>query len=417
MPEHSQPNNTMPVWLNWLRQRLLPSGSDTLMVAAYIIILGALINFILGSSIPPGPRYYATIVFLAALFVLNILLTDIERVFPGAPGHTLFFGLSFVLFTLINYLGLSDGWSLLPFLLFMIASQAAVTFPWPISIGYSIMLVLSWFGVLYLHTGSLDPIVINAAPIGLGLVFSLTFSMVLQRVAAETDRANRLLADLQTANVELERAREREKALAVAEERVRLARDIHDGLGHYLTVLNVQIQAASRLLPIDQERASQSLDLCREQAQAALAEVRRSVATMRHSPLDGRSLPEAIEALVHDFGRASALDVSLTMTGEPFDLAPVAAMTLYRAVQEGLTNAQKHAQGSTVTVWLDHLPDTIRLTVRDNGIGAAVLKQPAVTDSGFGLAGLRERAEQLGGSLSVGPAADGGFLLEITLPV
>jgi signal transduction histidine kinase len=135
----------------------------------------------------------------------------------------------------------------------------------------------------------------------------MSFALVMVRSGEQTVHANRLLNELQIAHAELAAAREREKDLAVAEERVRLARDIHDGLGHHLTVLNVQLQAAAKLIDREPGRAAAAIATCREEAQAALDEVRRSVAAMRRSPLDGRTLDEALPALVRDFDRHSPL--------------------------------------------------------------------------------------------------------------
>jgi signal transduction histidine kinase len=111
--------------------------------------------------------------------------------------------------------------------------------------------------------------------IGLGLLFTATFSVVVMRYAEQKAHAEALLRELQVANAELAAAREREKELAVAGERLRLARDIHDGLGHHLTALNVQLQAAAKLVGRDPDRAASAIAICREEAQAALDEVRR----------------------------------------------------------------------------------------------------------------------------------------------
>jgi signal transduction histidine kinase len=227
-------------------------------------------------------------------------------------------------------------------------------------------------------------------------------------------RAEALAAELRATNLALREARERERELAAAEERVRLAHDIHDGLGHHLTVLNVQLQAADKLITRDPERAAAAIALSRAEAQAALAEVRRSVAAMRRAPLDGQTLPEAMAALVRDFDRASPLETTFTLDGAPLTLGPAATMTLYRTAQEGLTNTQKHAAATTVQVLLRYRPDEVQVRVQDNGQGAPT---PGDSAGGFGLVGLRERVERLNGTLSAGPEAENdGFVLEVILP-
>ena len=133
---------------------------------------------------------------------------------------------------------------------------------------------------------------------------------------------------------------------------------------------------------------------------------------MRRTPLDGRPLDEALRRLVDDFDRHSPLTARFEREGDPVALAPAAAMTLYRAAQEGLTNAQKHAGAGKVTVALRFAVGAVSLTVRDDGAGRA----PGGDGGGFGLAGLRERAEQLGGAFSAGPAEGGGFRIELVAP-
>jgi signal transduction histidine kinase len=137
------------------------------------------------------------------------------------------------------------------------------------------------------------------------------------------------------------------------------------------------------------------------------------VAALRQSPLDGRSLRAALEKLTSDFAQAAALQTSFGQQGQAVPLPAAAAMTVYRAAQEGLTNVQKHAAHVTaVTVMLTYTEADVRLTVQDNGTTAALPHE----GSGFGLAGLQERADQLGGTLRAAPQSPQGFVLELRLP-
>jgi signal transduction histidine kinase len=155
----------------------------------------------------------------------------------------------------------------------------------------------------------------------------------------------------------------------------------------------------------------------------ALTDVRRSVAALRSSPTDNRSLPEALVPLIEE-SCAAGIETKLTVDGAPRSLSPPAGLALYRAAQEGLTNVRKHAHASRADLKLDFKDDaTVQLVVRDNGVGAwnnphfLVGKQ---TDSGFGLIGLRERVQSVGGELRVytsPPGRDGqGFTLEVKVP-
>jgi signal transduction histidine kinase len=250
------------------------------------------------------------------------------------------------------------------------------------------------------------------------VLFGVLLMTLLERYSQQTKRAEALLAELQAANAALEAARQQETDLAVAEERVRLARDIHDGLGHHLTVLSIQLQAAEKLAARNPQAAAEAIQACRAEAQAALGEVRHSVAVMRQGFAEYRSLAETLQSLIQNFDRRTGIRTTFECAGEPRELPEAARETLFRAAQEGLTNAQKHAQGAQrVAVRLIYTPYAVRLAILDDGHGPST--DETHSPAGFGLAGLRERAAQLGGSLQSGPrpAPQGGFAIEISIPI
>jgi signal transduction histidine kinase len=395
---------------NRLRERLLPSDDGLLMLSAHAMILTALVSFILlrWGELPPW-RFYGAIVSLLALLALNIALPELAMLVGERWFLWTYLLLSGALFWLANWLG--EFGALSVFLIFMLSAQAFNSTRFSYALSYSAALLLGLLAILWAAGVSVELLVSFAIQISLGLLFTTLFSIVLVRYREQKAQAEALLRDLQAANAELAATREREKDLAVAEERVRLARDIHDGLGHHLTVLNIQLQAAAKLVERDAGRAAAAIATCRDEAQAALDEVRRSVATMRRSPLDSRPLDQALAALVHDFDRGSPLEASFEQYGDSGALSPAAAMTLYRAAQEGLTNAQKHAAARRVAITLTFEEACVSLKVCDDGVGAG-----SASGSGFGLAGLRERAEQLGGDLSTCSPPKGGFELEMVLP-
>lgn len=398
-------------WGMWLRERLFPQGDNIAMIASYVMITTSIIVIVLQPYMLQPWRMYSAVLALAVLLVLNVLAADLGTWLPGRWGVTLFFGASALLFLLANWLTGAQFGTFLPFLLFMLVSQGIMEFGVQKGLLYGLAVGGCWFGVLWLigvPPGDMPEILVSMS---MGMIFTIIFSVLMVRLAAQNRTSEMLLARLQQANAELHAAREREKELAVSEERVRLARDIHDGLGHHLTVLNVQLQAAAKLVSRDPERAVQTIAVCREQAQAALDEVRHSVAAMRRTPLDGRSLDEALAALVHDFGQRATTATTFAIHGTPRTLPLPVAMTLFRAAQEGLTNVQKHASASSATVTLTYAPADVQIEVRDNGTGAGA------ASNGFGLAGLRERAGQLGGEASTGTPDNGGFVLDVRLPV
>ncbi len=409
--QYEQHGGTALAGLGWLRTRLLPGGTASLNLAAYAMVLASLVTFVLNQRDLPAPQFYLGLIALGALFVLHMVMLDLERWLGEWRAGLLHLGASGALWALVAWISLGSGnFNFAPFLLFMLIAQAIVILPFGGALLYTLALLAFMSAALWLRGFGAEAIVSNLISLSTGLVFVAVFSMVLNLYRRQTERAETLLAQLSAANAELEAARRRDRELAVAEERVRLARDIHDGLGHHLTALNVQLQAAARLLERDPARAAAAIATSREVAQAALDEVRQSVAAMRRTPLDGQSLPDALATLAAEFARRAELRAELDVRGAPVELPPAAAQTLYRAAQEGLTNAQKHGAARSVRLRLDYGPQTVALGVEDDGAAAGP------SGPGFGLAGLRERAEQLGGSLWAGPREDGGFALRLEFP-
>ena len=265
--------------------------------------------------------------------------------------------------------------------------------------------------LLHPDRGFTPTALLQAALIGLAaLAFAVAFSQI--AVNAQRARADkeRLAAELGEANRKLREYAAQVEELATTKERNRLARDIHDSLGHYLTVINVQLEAARAVLDSDRPRALDALAKAQALTKDGLAEVRRSVAALRAAPTESRPLPEAVAALA-DETQAAGIATELAVLGTPRQLAPQAELTLYRAAQEGLTNLRKHAHASRADLTLDYRADaTVRLVVRDNGVGAGA------ADGGFGLLGVRERAQLLGGAARVRTAAGQGFTLDVEVP-
>jgi signal transduction histidine kinase len=270
-------------------------------------------------------------------------------------------------------------------------------------------------GIIKAYGESNAALIQTAAQILAGMIFILVFVLLERRSAQASERAEGLLKDLQAANTALKAAHEKEKELAIAEERMRLARDIHDGLGHHLTVLSIQLQAAEKLVERNPQAAAEALRVSRSEAQAALEEVRRSVGVMRQTPAESQPLMEMIASLVHDFGEHTGLPSSFEHTGMPIELSPFAEQTLFRTVQESLTNIQKHARVvKHIRVKLAYSLEVIHLVVSDDG---QPLGNATSTQGGYGLKGLRERVDQLGGDFSCGPDSSNGFQVDVSIPL
>ncbi len=251
----------------------------------------------------------------------------------------------------------------------------------------------------------------------LAFFFAVLFTVVftLLAVSSETARGQvqRLACELSEANSKLREYAVQAEELAVTRERNRLAREIHDTLGHYLTVVNVQIEAARVMLDRDPARARDALHKAQFLTQEGLRDIRRSVTALRASPLDDKNLEEALRQAVEAFC-ASGLAAEFESLGQHRTLSRPAELTLFRAAQEGLTNVQKHARAAHARVVLDFSqPARVRLTVSDDGVG---ISEQTEKDHGFGLLGLRERALLVGGELRTRTAPAGGFTLEVEVP-
>jgi signal transduction histidine kinase len=197
--------------------------------------------------------------------------------------------------------------------------------------------------------------------------------------------------------------------LATMRERNRLAREIHDTLGHYLTVVNTQIEAARTVMLTDVERSDYLLGRAQTLTKDGLSEIRRSIAALRASPIERLSLSEALLSLV-DEHRESGLTIHYDVEGEARVCSTPVEQALYRAAQEAMTNVRKHAQATTVELHLLYSHDCIRLTVCDNGQGSTQ-SQP-----GFGLLGLQERVKLLGGLVKAETKEQTGFILSVEVP-
>jgi signal transduction histidine kinase len=226
---------------------------------------------------------------------------------------------------------------------------------------------------------------------------------------------SRQTAELRERAERLELEREVKARTAVAEERARIARELHDIVGHSVSVMTVQASAVRRLLREDQEREREALQTVEETGRAALAEMRRLVGVLRRPEEAPALVPqpslEYVDKLVEQ-SRESGLDTKLRLEGTPASLPQGIDLTAYRFVQEGLTNAIKHANAKHAEVVVRYDNGSVELVVRDDGTGDG-----AGGGSGHGLVGIRERVAVYGGELSAGPRAEGGYELRARLPV
>jgi signal transduction histidine kinase len=226
--------------------------------------------------------------------------------------------------------------------------------------------------------------------------------------------AMRLLHYVAEQRDELKASRAAEAQAAAAAERGRLAREMHDVLAHSLSALALQLETA-RLLARDRgvdDDITQAIDRAHHLAASGLDEARRAIAAQRGDELPG---PERIGALADAFKEQSGLPVALEVRGEPRELPPDARLAVYRTAQEALTNVRRHATAERVDVRLDYSPDSTVLVVEDHAVPGSPPPAEIGLNGGYGLTGMRERAELLGGELLALPTPT-GFRVELRLP-
>jgi two-component system, sensor histidine kinase and response regulator len=219
----------------------------------------------------------------------------------------------------------------------------------------------------------------------------------------------RLQAQLMQALEHEQALNQRIEAMATLEERHRIARDIHDSLGHLLVVLNIQIEAALALWQDDPAQGFTFLTEAKRLGTQSLAAVRQSVSDMRADPLQGQLLDKAIATLIQEFHQATGISVE-----SQIDLShPVSNqvnLVVYRIVQEGLTNICKYAEATAVKLHIQTTPDKLSLVLQDNGKGFCLEDTP----SGFGFQGMQERIIAVGGYMEVQSAPAAGCQITAT---
>ena len=212
-----------------------------------------------------------------------------------------------------------------------------------------------------------------------------------------------------------EREREAAARIAVAEERARIARELHDIVAHAVSVMVLQIGAVRHALPDGLDESKEALGRVERAGRTALVEMRRLLGAMRR---DGDGLELAPQPGIDDLGslfeevRRAGLPVELHVAGDPFPLPRAIDLSAYRIVQEGLTNALKHAGASHADVSVSYGHDDLQIEVRDDGPGSS-----RGDGLGHGLVGIRERVKIYGGEMSASRAQEGGFVLDVRLPI
>lgn len=377
----------------WLRGR--PIVADSLL-AAFLMVLDALgvgnehhkASYLVFSLLLPLPLILRRIyprAMAAAMFLLSVLCTLVGYlVGDDTSGHVALIGLGVMLYTLVAYVGRRDG------LIYLVCLA--------VDLGLSLLIL--------------------SEPVGgdIALVFAI---YALCWTLAEFNGARHAYdAEVAARLAVADYDKERRAHEAVAAERTRIARELHDVVAHAVSVIIVQADGAKYALRHDPDTAERALATIAGTGRDALRELRRTVALLRteHAP---ELLPQhgsAGIARLAEMMRDAGLAVELELTGELDDITPEVSLGVHRIVQESLTNTLRHAGSSPkATVRVHRRADDILIEVTDSG--GVPVEEPDIPGTGMGLVGMRERVAVLGGTLSAGRTGDGRWRVSATLPL
>ncbi len=370
--------------------------------AAYLAVVG--IALAEGLQLWPDIRLYPT---LALLALYTALLAFSFRVM-GRQDKKLFIALT-IAETLsgVGVMVLGSGYSLGSALFFILGTLVAMSLPLLWALAWeTVFLGLIVFGFTYHASEGWFPLFLSLVPAFFGLV---SFSFALKSSHEARAESQRLLAELTAAQDQL-------RSMAVLEERERLAREMHDSVGHRLTVATVQLEGAARLVSRDPDRAEHMIETSRDQVREGLAELRRAVSALRSTGEGSGPLAETLHALAAAFQRASATSVELRIAPGFAEPDAERRLVIVRTAQEGLTNVQKHAEATRIEMSVALKGGAYLFSCADNGRGPAGGPRDPLAASGFGLRNLGERAAAFGGRVELKAREGGGADLVLVLP-
>jgi signal transduction histidine kinase len=397
---------------------LLPRAFD-------LVPTGMVLSFV-GLSLAwsgPGPVLWQWLSVWIVLPMLGIIVVDrVEYALFGeaTPRAARIAFLVLRLFLVIVYVEKTGWWDMPLFLLPLVPYFVAINFgksPGLVALVACVLFTFAYSTVGWVtHFSSDTPRIWLITDLVITLLSALVFvaTQMMLDERAHRRRAEGLLVDLRVAHRQLRVYAAR--AIAVNEERNHLAREIHDGLGHYLTVVNVQLEKAIAYRSVDPAVADQAMLDARGVVDAAIREMRGSLGALAPS-LDRFDLPAALRQLAANLDGGMSIDVEVE--GQPDGLAPQTLLVLFRVAQEALTNVQKHAKASAVRIALSCGATEATLQVDDDGCGfllPSATAVPAKGTLGYGLRGIHERVGLVGGHLDLDSAPGHGTTIRVTVP-
>ncbi len=253
------------------------------------------------------------------------------------------------------------------------------------------------------HNAALTTQTLIVIAIG-GFVLTFTYLLVMLLVGL----LMLAIASEQKSRLETERLSREVQSLAAEVERARIAREIHDGVGHSLTSLKIQLEVAKKFSEVNPAKAKEAMALAEELAARSLTDVRRALTTMRNTDFD---FQESLTRLVDEFRASQSVEIDFKANDVEIPLE--IGFQVYRIVQEAITNVLKHAKATSVSVFIQRRDKSVEVEVKDNGCGF----DPAGTHGGFGLTGIRERTQQINGNLVIDSTPGSGTRILVEIPV
>ncbi len=348
---------------------------------------------------------------LGLYFTLIFFLAVREQALKGHLPASIYLAIQTLL--VISVLALPPHHEFIVIFFFILSAEASTLQPGKTGYLWILLFTLITTGAFILLLG-LQPAIYSVPIYAGGYFFFGAFAASTARAEAAREESQSLLEDLSKAHIKLQAYSAQAEELAVSEERNRLAREMHDTLGHRLTVAIVQLEGAGRLVDKEPQRAQEMVATVKEQMRAALSELRQAVATLREPLQADLSIANALKSLGNNFQDATEIEVQMAFAHNIPQLPNNYRVAIYRAAQEALTNAQRHAQAKHIRMsLLINEENTIDLCIRDDGVG---LTENA-DKRGFGLRGIQERAAQLNGTMRLEANPDGGARICLCLPI
>jgi signal transduction histidine kinase len=320
----------------------------------------------------------------------------------------IYFSLQLILGGLIVYYGRGAGFNSL--ILLPLVAHTAMLLDQDWMLAANVGIILTFILAVYLYSARLAIVWASVPVFFAGQVFILIFTQMAVTEQRARLKLENLAAELSEANKHLSDYADRVRELTITQERNRMAREIHDGLGHYLTTINMQIKAATAILTKDNKKALVLLENAQNLSSVALVDVRNSVFALRQEPNEMPPLYTRIADMAKSASTANR-KIELCIKGEPRPVNTQLDLTLFRAAQETINNANKHSNSSLVKLTLDYTdPDQIELESVDDGVGSDEINH------GFGLLGIQERVRLLNGDTQIVTSSGKGFKIKITIP-